>query len=187
MLLQPLAYPEPDRLVQLELSSPQGNENITSIPKFNNWRAQTQVFSDVAAYDIGGPGINLTGNGLPEQLKGIRVSASYFRLFGAPMHCHRASGRAIAEDEENQRKRRLKLQRSFSLCTQAPCSSTRGFPSPQWRKNLCMNERRSKIVTLWRASTRLFFLCYHLVVITLTNFAAAFPIFDQAPCALMRG
>jgi len=34
VLLQPLAYPEPDRLVQLELSSPQGNVNITSIPKF---------------------------------------------------------------------------------------------------------------------------------------------------------
>ena len=82
VLLQPLAYPEPDRLVQLELSSAQGNGNITSIPKYNNWRAQTQVFSDVAAYDIGGPGMNLTGNGLPEQLKGIHVSASYFRVFG---------------------------------------------------------------------------------------------------------
>src|SRR5437762_2449566 len=31
VLLQPLAYPEPDRLVQLELSSPQGNGNVTSI------------------------------------------------------------------------------------------------------------------------------------------------------------
>jgi len=61
VLLQPLAYPEPERLVQLELSSPQGNGNITSIPKFNVWREQTQVFQDVAAYDLGGPGINLTG------------------------------------------------------------------------------------------------------------------------------
>jgi putative ABC transport system permease protein len=48
VLLQPLAYPEPDRLVQLELSSPQGNANITSIPKYIAWRAQTQAFSDVA-------------------------------------------------------------------------------------------------------------------------------------------
>jgi hypothetical protein len=39
-----LSYPEPDRIVQLELSSPQGNGNITSIPKFNAWREQTQVF-----------------------------------------------------------------------------------------------------------------------------------------------
>src|SRR6266699_3697366 len=60
VLLQPLAYPEPDRLVQLELSSAQGNGNITSIPKFMVWQAQRQVFQDVAAYDFGGPGINRT-------------------------------------------------------------------------------------------------------------------------------
>src|SRR5450432_749417 len=96
VLLRPLAYPEPDRLVQLELSSAQGNGNVTSIPKYNNWRAQTQVFSDVAAYGVGGPGINLTGNGLPEQLKGIRVSASYFRVFGAPI----AAGRPFSDEED---------------------------------------------------------------------------------------
>jgi len=83
VLLQPLAYPEPDRLVQLELSSPQGNGNITSIPKFIIWREQTQVFQDVAAYDLGGPGVNLTGEDRPEQLKGVHVSAEFFRLFGA--------------------------------------------------------------------------------------------------------
>jgi putative ABC transport system permease protein len=96
VLLQPLAYPEPDRLVQLELSSPQGNANITSIPKYIAWRAQTQAFSDVAAYDVGGPGINLTGNGLPEQLKGIHVSASYFRVFGAPL----VVGRSFSDEED---------------------------------------------------------------------------------------
>jgi hypothetical protein len=32
VLLQPLAYPDPDRIVQLELSSSQGNGNIASIP-----------------------------------------------------------------------------------------------------------------------------------------------------------
>jgi putative ABC transport system permease protein len=53
VLLQPLAYPEPDRLVQLDLSGPQGNANITSIPKYIACRQQTQVFSDVAAYDLG--------------------------------------------------------------------------------------------------------------------------------------
>jgi putative ABC transport system permease protein len=96
VLLQPLAYPEPDRLVQLEMSSPQGNANITSIPKYIAWKAQTQVFSDVAAYDVGGPGMNLTGNGLPEQLKGINVSASYFRVFGVPF----AVGRPFLDEED---------------------------------------------------------------------------------------
>src|SRR5882762_9593621 len=83
VLLQPLSYPDPDRLVQLELSSPQGKGNITSIPKFNIWKEQAQVFQDVSAYDQGGPGINLTGGDRPEQLKGIHVSSSFFQLFGA--------------------------------------------------------------------------------------------------------
>ena len=90
VLLQPLAYPEPDRLVQLELSSPQGIQNITSIPKFMVWREQTQAFQDVAAYDLGGPGVNLTGGDRPEQLKGIHASSDYFRVFGAPIVLGRA-------------------------------------------------------------------------------------------------
>ncbi len=96
VLLQPLAYPEPDRLVQLELSSPQGNGNVTSIPKFNVWREQTQAFQDVAAYDFGGPGVNLTGGDRPEQLKGIRVSAGFFPVFGARL----AAGRTFSTEED---------------------------------------------------------------------------------------
>jgi putative ABC transport system permease protein len=48
VLLQPLAYPQPDRLVQLELSNADGNGNVTSIPKYTLWREQTQVFQDGA-------------------------------------------------------------------------------------------------------------------------------------------
>jgi putative ABC transport system permease protein len=96
ILLRPLSYPNPDRLVELELSSPQGNGDIASIPKFNVWREQTQAFDSVAAYDFAGPGINLTGGDRPEQLKGIRVSVNYFRVFGAPM----AIGRTFSAEED---------------------------------------------------------------------------------------
>ena len=96
VLLEPLSYPEPDRLVELELSSPQGNGNATSIPKFNIWREQTQVFDAVTAYDFGGPGVNLTGGDRPEQLHGIRVSADYFRVFGTPV----AMGRPFTTEED---------------------------------------------------------------------------------------
>jgi predicted permease len=96
VLLQPLSYPNPDRLVELELSSPQGNGNATSIPKFNVWREQTDVFDSVAAYDFSGPGINLTGGDRPELIKGIHVSADYFRVFGAPV----ALGRTFTPEED---------------------------------------------------------------------------------------
>lgn len=96
VLLQPLSYPNPERLVELELSGPHGNSDVTSIPKFNVWREQTQVFDSVAAYDFAGPGINLTGGDRPEQIQGIRVSADYFRVFGAPM----TIGRTFSAEED---------------------------------------------------------------------------------------
>jgi putative ABC transport system permease protein len=96
VLLEPLGYPEPDRLVELELSGPQGNGNITSIPKYTVWREQTEVFEAVTAYDSGGPGVNLTGGDHPEQLHGIRASADYFQVFGVPM----AMGRPFTAEDD---------------------------------------------------------------------------------------
>src|SRR6185312_6310145 len=85
VLLKPLTYPDPDRIVQFLLTSPQGSGPGASVPKFNLWKEQTGVFEDVSAYDFGGPGLNLTGGTYPEQIKGIHVTANYFRLFGAPI------------------------------------------------------------------------------------------------------
>jgi putative ABC transport system permease protein len=96
VLLQPLSYPDPDRIVSLQWSTEEGNNNITSITKFNAYRDQTQAFEAVTAYDFRGPGINLIAGDRPEQLKGIRVSADYFRVFGAPI----ALGRAFTPEED---------------------------------------------------------------------------------------
>ena len=82
VLLKPLTYPDADRIVQFLLTSPQGNGPGASIPKFMLWQQQTSAFQDVAAYDFGGPGFNLTG-AQPEQVHGIHVTQGYFRLFGA--------------------------------------------------------------------------------------------------------
>jgi len=96
VLLEPLAYPQPDRLVELELSGPDGNGDITSIPKFNTWREQTQVFEAVTAYVGSGPAINMTGGDRPEQLRGVRASAEFFRVFGVPLEL----GRTYTDKED---------------------------------------------------------------------------------------
>ncbi len=96
VLLQPLSYPQPDRLVQLQLTSENGTSGSASIPNFNAWRDQTDVFDSVSVFDSSGPGINLTGGDRPEQLKGIHVSADYFRVFGAPI----ALGRVFTKEED---------------------------------------------------------------------------------------
>jgi predicted permease len=96
VLLKPLPYPQPDRIVQLMNATPDGNFAGASVPKYNIWRAQKQVLEDVAAYDAGGPGINMSGGDRPEQLKGIHVSNEFFHLFGAQLTLGRTF--TVAED-----------------------------------------------------------------------------------------
>jgi putative ABC transport system permease protein len=99
VLLKPLAFPQPDRIVVLMNSSPQGTWPGASVPKYNTWRRQTQVLEDVSAYDPGGPGLNLSGGDRPEQLKGIHVSYEFFHLFGAQV----AVGRTFTAGEDRPR------------------------------------------------------------------------------------
>src|SRR5215472_7583144 len=95
VLLQPLPYPGAERIVGLGLSSPQGSGHSLAVPEFVAMEQATKTIESFAAYDFGGPGINLTSDH-PEQLQGIHVSAGYFRVFGAPM----ALGRPFSADED---------------------------------------------------------------------------------------
>jgi len=81
VLLQPLPYPEPDRLVRLGRKYPQGDGYSNSIPKYMAWR-RNSVFSMMTIYDQQGPGLNLSSGDKPEQVKGVHVSADYFKVFG---------------------------------------------------------------------------------------------------------
>ena len=95
VLLQPLPYPEPDRLVRLCREFKGQPQCVTSIPKYEAW-ASAKAFEAVAAYDFAGPGLNLSGGDRPEQVKGIHVSEGYFRVFGATP----AIGRAFTSAED---------------------------------------------------------------------------------------
>ncbi len=63
---------------------------------FHVYQRQTSVFQEVAALDFTSPGFNLTGD-RPEQLRGIHVTESYFRLFGA----HPMLGRTFTPQEDS--------------------------------------------------------------------------------------
>ena len=93
VLLEPLPYPDPDRLVQLMSTSPVGDAAVVSIPKYITWRDHTTIFQSMAAYDIGGPGVALTEGDFPEALRAARVSEDYFRMFGAPVKIGRTFSR----------------------------------------------------------------------------------------------
>jgi len=81
VLLQPLPYPEPDRLVRLGRKFPGGYGWSNSIPKYMAWR-RNHVFEWMALSSEGGLTLNLTTGDRPEPLKGSHVSKDYFHVFG---------------------------------------------------------------------------------------------------------
>lgn len=97
VLLKPLPYPDPQSLVQLTETGPEGTNYGSNVPKFNIWHQQSSIFQYVAGYDQGGSGLNLTGGAEPEQVQGIHVTADYFRLFGAPI----LAGRTFTASEDS--------------------------------------------------------------------------------------
>ncbi len=94
VLLKPVPFPDPDRLVMLMNTSPQGAFGGASPAKFQHWRTQTAVLQDVAAYRTGT--VNFTGGDIVEQLKSAQVSEAYFRCFGAPI----LRGRTFSAEED---------------------------------------------------------------------------------------
>src|SRR5262249_60261596 len=80
VLLKPLPFPDPDRLVQFFNVRPNGDGSEASVTQFNVFRQQTSAFEVTAAYAFGV--MNLTGDKSPEQLPSARVTADFFRLFG---------------------------------------------------------------------------------------------------------
>lgn len=80
VMLQPLPYPQADRIMKLGRKYPVGMGYSNSIPKYMAWR-RNHVFSAMALYDFG-IGLNLGHGDRPESVKGMHVSGDYFKVFG---------------------------------------------------------------------------------------------------------
>lgn len=96
VLLKPLNYPDPDRIVQFFLTSSSGIAKGASIPDLRFWQDHANSVEEIAAFDFGQSEMGLT-SGTPEQVHGIHVTSNYFRLFGAPL----ALGRTFNKDEDS--------------------------------------------------------------------------------------
>ena len=94
VLLRPANFPDPDRVVLFQNTSAQNANSAASPAKFAHWRQQSSVVQDVAAFNTGV--VNYTSGEFPEQLQSARVSADFFRLFGAAIE----HGRAFAPGED---------------------------------------------------------------------------------------
>jgi putative ABC transport system permease protein len=95
VLLRPLPYHEPSRLVALGESNPAvGAERRVSAPDFIDWWNLNRTLDRIAAYRPWG--FVLTGSEGPERVLGARVSATLFPLLGVgALH-----GRTFLPDED---------------------------------------------------------------------------------------
>jgi putative ABC transport system permease protein len=94
ILLKPLPYPDPDRIVMFMNTSPQGLAPNASPANFAHWARLTDVVQDAAAFR--NVIVNYTGGDIPEQLRSGQVNQSFFRLWGAKT----ALGRTFSIDED---------------------------------------------------------------------------------------
>jgi predicted permease len=95
VLLNPLPYPQPERLVVLFHSKPNFANGSISYPNFLDWQRENQVFDRMVAYRESGS-FALTGTAEPEAVTGEMVSAGFFEILGTKL----LAGRAFDADED---------------------------------------------------------------------------------------
>ena len=94
VLLRPLPYKDPDKLVRLGEWSKQVPQMSISYPNFIDWRERNRVFDGLAATQF--DSYNLTGGDEPERLQGRNVSYNFFDVLGVVP----AAGRSFLADED---------------------------------------------------------------------------------------
>jgi predicted permease len=82
VLLRPLPYPDPDRLVRIYFNEPGvGLRDVRfSKPEMDDLETRAGVFEDVSPIYEGSE--NLTGTKQPERVEGVNTSFSYFSMLG---------------------------------------------------------------------------------------------------------
>ena len=94
VLLNPLPYAQPERLVAVYSRDANYTRASISYPNYLDWVRGNRSFSDLAAYR--GDDFNLTGMGEPERVPAEMVSASFFPLLGV----HPVLGRTFRPEED---------------------------------------------------------------------------------------
>jgi putative ABC transport system permease protein len=116
VLLRPLPYPEANRIVTLNESTPSQPEISISWPNFLDWKALSNVFESLAigrreSFNLS----DVEGRG-PERVSGFVVTASFFKVIGLNPQI----GRTFSEEEDKAGGQRLAVisdglwQRAFN-------------------------------------------------------------------------
>jgi putative ABC transport system permease protein len=96
LILEPLPFPEPDRLVMLWEAEAQDTARtmIVAAPNYLDWRRDVRSFEETAIWEQ--LSFNLSGDTEAERVSGMRVSASAFAMLGVAPQL----GRAFTPEED---------------------------------------------------------------------------------------
>jgi hypothetical protein len=94
VLLNPLPYRQPDRLVAIYGKTKEFRQSSISYPNFLDWVRSQRSFSSMAAFRE--DDYNLTGMGEPERVKAEMVSSDFFSVLGV----NPVAGRLLRAEED---------------------------------------------------------------------------------------
>jgi predicted permease len=80
VLLRPLPYPQPDRIVAISEKTANFERSSISYPNFLDWQRANSTFSSIAAYRS--DDFSITGRGETERVRIGMVSAGFFEILG---------------------------------------------------------------------------------------------------------
>src|SRR5271156_1603568 len=96
VLMAPLPYFHPDRLVMVWENNPRFPRVWVSYPNFRDWQRSARSFQQMAAGMD--KGVDLTGPGAPEHLSGKEISSGFFSALGTEL----TLGREFLPEEDRQ-------------------------------------------------------------------------------------
>src|SRR5262245_12305281 len=96
VLLKPMPFPEPERLVRLWESFARGGFGSVSLPNLKDWREQNSAFTGIAVYQIAG--YSLQSGDSAERIAAATVSANFIEVMGVQPQLGR--GFQNGEDEQ---------------------------------------------------------------------------------------
>ncbi|MGH9663156.1 MAG: ABC transporter permease, partial [Bryobacteraceae bacterium] len=84
VLLKPLAYRDPDRLVRISVDQPEHNLKDVGFTqmRYEEMKAAVHSFTELGAFFIATENLALSGGAGPEALKAARVSANFLHVLG---------------------------------------------------------------------------------------------------------
>src|SRR5262249_37999096 len=100
VLLRQLPFRRPEELVWVSSRRSDPGKNPFTLPDFIDYRDQNQSLAGIAAF--ANWGANLTSQGEPERLQGLRISANAFQMLGVEAFAGRA---LLPEDDTPGRER----------------------------------------------------------------------------------